>query len=169
MPRPDLQRIPAYYHKYIGQVIEDDLMIALKDQTGNFVRFLESIPENKWDYAYAEGKWTIKDVLQHVIDGERVFAYRCLRFARKDSTPLPGFDENLYALEAKAGKRDWNDLIEEFKTVRKSSIWMFRSFGEEELNAEGVANGEKNYVLGFGFILVGHTLHHMKVIKEKYL
>jgi hypothetical protein len=167
--RPDLQRVPEFYHGYINQVKEDDLMRAFKNQTPVLINFFESIPQNKHDYAYAEGKWTIKEVLQHLIDGERIFCYRALRFARKDDTPLPGFDENLFAETAKADKRNWNDLVEEFKAVRRSSELLFGSFDEEQLDASGVSNNHSNYVLGFGYITVGHTLHHMKVISERYL
>lgn len=169
MPRPDLKKVPEFYHGYISQVKENDLMEAFKKGTASFVQFFETIPESKHNYRYADGKWTIKEVLQHIIDGERVFAYRALRFARKDSTPLPGFDENIFAANSKAEKRNWNDLIEELKTVRKSSEQLFSSFDEEQLNATGIASNHSNYVLGFGYIIIGHSLHHMNVIKERYL
>jgi len=167
--RPDLSRVPEFYHNYINYVKEDDLMPAFKNQTPALINFLETIPKEKHDHAYAQGKWTIREVLQHLIDGERVFSYRALRFARKDPTPLPGFDENLFAANAKAGKREWSDLMEEFKAVRKATELLYRSFDEEQLNASGIASDHSNYVLGFGYISVGHTLHHMKVIVERYL
>jgi hypothetical protein len=167
--RPDLNRVPEFFHNYIKQVPEDDLMTAFKNQTSLVVDFLNKIPADKIDYAYAEGKWTIKEMLQHLIDAERVFCYRALRFARKDSTPLPAFDENLFAKNAKADKRNWKDLIEEFKTVRKATEWLYSSFDDEQLNATGVSNNHSNYVLAFGYISIGHTLHHLKVIKERYL
>jgi hypothetical protein len=167
--RPDLNRIPSFYHSYINQVNEDDLATAFKNHTKKNVEFLNSIPAGKVDYAYAEGKWTIKEVLQHIIDGERVFSYRSLRFARKDPTPLPGFDENLFAENGKSAKRNWNELIEEFKAVRRSTELLYGSFDEEQLDASGVSNNHSNYVLGFGYIIVGHCTHHMNVIKERYL
>ena len=169
MPHPDLKKVPEFYHGYISQVKESDLMEAFKKGTVSFIQFFESIPESKHNYRYADGKWTMKEVLQHIIDGERVFAYRALRFARKDPTPLPGFDENIFAANAKADKRNWNDLMEEFKTVRKSSEQLFTSFDEEQLNAIGTASNHSNYVLGFGYIIIGHSLHHMNVVKERYL
>ena len=169
MPRPDLRRVPESYHNYIKQVPEDDLMTAFKNQTRVVIEFLESLPPEKIDYAYASGKWTIKEVLQHMIDGERVFCYRALRFARKDPTPLPGFDENLFAENAKAASRSWNDLLEEFKAVRKATEWLYGSFDEEQLDAAGLSNNHSNYVLAFGYISVGHSIHHMKIIKERYL
>src|SRR5689334_14228100 len=96
MPNVDLSRVPAFHHNYIGQVQQQELDDALKAHTIQFVELLNSIPESKWNYRYAEGKWSIKEVVQHVIDAERIFCYRALCFARKDETPLPGFDENTY-------------------------------------------------------------------------
>lgn len=167
--RPDLNRVPQFYHNYINLVPENDLMNSFKNQTPVVIDFIKNIPEDRIDHAYAEGKWTIREVLQHIIDAERIFSYRALRFARKDPTPLHGFDENLFAENAKAAKRNWNDLVEEFKAVRKATEWLYGSFDEEQLNAAGVSNNSSNYVLAFGYISVGHALHHMNVIKERYL
>jgi uncharacterized damage-inducible protein DinB len=169
MPRPDLSRVPEFYHNYIRQVPENDLMEAFKTESSAFIHFLESIPPSKYDYRYAEGKWTLKEVLQHLIDAERIFNYRALRFARKDPTPLPGFDENLFADTSKAAKRNWNDLVEEFKTVRRSSEYMFRSFDEDQLESGGTSNNHSIYVLAIGYIIVGHSNHHKNVIRERYL
>jgi|SRR5689334_8317122 len=167
--RPDLSRVPEFYHKYINQVPDDDLMTAFKNQTPITIKFFETIPANKINHAYAEGKWTIGEMLQHIIDAERVFSYRALRFARRDPTPLPGFDENLFAENAKADKRSWNDLLEEFKIVRRATEWLYRSFDEEQLNASGTSNNSEVYVLAFGYISVGHAIHHMNVVKQRYL
>src|SRR5258706_9454087 len=167
--RPDLTRVPAFYYNYINEVAEDDLLEALKVESPAFIQFMESIPPEKYDYRYAAGKWTVKEVLQHIIDAERIFGYRALRFARKDPTFLPGFDENSYADNAKADKRDWKNLLEEFKAVRKSSEFLFGSFDDEQLDAVGTANNNSNYVLGIGFIVVGHSVHHRNVLRERYL
>jgi uncharacterized damage-inducible protein DinB len=169
MSRPDLSRVPEFYHNYINQVPENDLTIAFNNQSPVVTNFFQNLPANKIDHAYAEGKWTIKEMLQHIIDAERVFCYRALRFARKDPTPLPGFDENLFAGNAKADKRSWNDLLEEFKVVRKATEWLYNSFDEEQLDASGISNKSSNYVLAFGYISVGHALHHVNIIKERYL
>src|SRR6188474_1273796 len=169
MPRPDLSRVPEFYHGYISKVKDDDLMSGLKSSTKNLFDLLKSIPPEKYDYRYAEGKWTIKEVIQHLIDAERVFTYRALRFARKDDTPLPGFDENLFAQTANANKRKWNDLIEEFSALRKASEAMFASFDNEQLEAEGVSNETPIYVLGIGYIVAGHANHHCQILKERYL
>lgn len=167
--RPDLSRVPKFFHNYISQVPENELMDAFNIETPALLRFLESIPREMHDYRYADGKWTIREILQHIIDAERIFAYRALRFARKDQTALPGFDENLYAANAKADKRDWDGLMGEFKVVRMSSEYLFASFDKDQLEASGTSNNSSVYVLGIGFLLIGHSLHHMNVIKERYL
>ena len=102
MPRPDLSRVPVYFHNYINQVPEDDLLESFRKQSEVFIQFLESIPPDKYDYRYADGKWTLKELLQHIIDAERIFSYRALRFARMDATPLASFDENSFTLHSKA-------------------------------------------------------------------
>lgn len=169
MPRPDLTRVPDFYHNYINQVKEDDLLQAFKKNTEEFTGFLQSIPETKHDFRYAEDKWTVKELLQHIIDAERVFSYRALRFARKDEAHLPGFNENHFAKFSNAAERNWNDLVEEFKAVRKSTEYLFASFGPEQLDSEGIANTRSVYVLGIGFICVGHCMHHQNILKERYL
>ena len=169
MPRPDLSRVPKWYHGYINHVAQDDLMTAMKDQAVSFARFLESIPADKHDYRYADDKWTIKELVQHILDAERIFVYRALCFARKDATNLPSFEENDYAANSKAGNRDWNELIEEFSTLRRSTEIMFGSFDEEQLDSTGKSNNNPIYVLAIGFIIVGHVTHHVKVMEERYL
>jgi len=169
MPRPDLSRVPEFYHGYISKVKENDLMSALQNSTSELFSLLKAIPKEKHDYRYAEGKWTIKEVVQHMLDGERVFTYRALRFARKDDTALPGFDENLFAQTAKADKRNWNDMVEEFTALRKSTEAMFASFDYEQLEQTGIASENSIYVLGIGFIVAGHVNHHCQIVKERYL
>ncbi|NOT52030.1 MAG: DinB family protein [Chitinophagaceae bacterium] len=169
MARPDLTRVPEYYHKYIDQVEGDDITKVFKSQTKSFLKFLDEIPRKKRDYKYAEDKWTIKEVLQHIIDTERVFAYRALCFARKDATPLPSFDENTYAASAKVENRKWKDLVEEFMAVRRSTEIMFNSFDEEQMETSGTASGKSMYVLAVGYIIAGHANHHINITKERYL
>ena len=169
MSRPDLSRVPEFYHGYINKAKGDDVLTALRNSTRELFALLKAIPVEKHDYRYAEGKWTIKEVVQHMMDGERVFTYRALRFARKDETPLPGFDENLFAQTAKADKRNWNEMVEEFAALRKASESMFASFDNEQLESEGVASERSIYVLGLGFIVAGHVNHHCGIIKERYL
>lgn len=169
MPRPDLSRVPEFYHNYINQVEEDDLMDALQKQTRSFLRFLKEIPKDKRNYRYAEDKWTIKEVLQHIIDAERVFAYRALCIARGEKQGLPGFDENEYADKSKADKRNWNNMLEEFKVVRRSTEILFASFDKEQLDNTGTASSWPVYVLGIGYIIAGHLNHHHNIIRERYL
>lgn len=167
--RPDLSRVPSFYHGYINHVPEDDLLVAFHSHTTAFEQLLGQIPPAKYDYRYAPAKWTIKEVLQHIIDAERIFAYRALRFARKDTTFLPGFDENAFADHAKADGRNWDIMVEEFKVVRKSSEYLFRSFDADQLDATGTSNNSSIYVLAIGYILLGHATHHARVLRERYL
>ena len=167
--RPDLTRIPQWYHGYVNAVNEADLESAFRNQQNSFVPFLESLPEAKRDYRYADGKWTIREMLQHIIDAERVFSYRAMCFARKEETPLPSFDENAYADNSKANNRDWTSMLEEYKSLRAATEIMFRSFDNEQLETAGTASGKSVYVLGIGFIIIGHINHHVNIIKERYL
>lgn len=169
MPRPDLSRVPQFYHRYINHVEENDVLPALQNQAATFLQFLHDIPADKRSYRYGPGKWTIQEVLQHIIDAERIFAYRALCFARKEQTSLPGFDENDYAGNSKAGKRNWDDMVEEFNTVRHGNAILFRSFDNEQLETTGIANNNPVYVMAIGFIMAGHVTHHREVLKERYL
>jgi hypothetical protein len=161
--------VPQFYQGYLNSVKEDDLMDALTKNTRQFRKFLKSIPGKKINYAYAEGKWTVKELLQHIIDAERVFVYRALSFARKDPANLPSFDENVWAITAKAPKRKWNELIDEFKALRAANIAFFASLDEEQLQQTGTANNNVISVVGLGFVCAGHIAHHIRIIRERYL
>lgn len=163
------ERVPAYYHKYIQLVSETSLRDALQQHIQDFSSFLQTTPEDKWNGRYAEGKWSIKELVQHVTDTERIFTYRALCIARKDNTPLPGFDEKQYAANAKAERRTKVGLIAELQAVQQATQKLFESFDEEQLQASGMANGNPVYVEGIGYIIVGHTLHHKKILQERYL
>lgn len=165
----DLSKVPPYFHQYIHLAIEDDLESALYKYQTNVISFLKEIPKKRWNDRYAEGKWSIKEVVQHIIDAERIFAYRALCFARKDQTPLPGFDENIFAKNSKAVDRSKKELLKELKAVQKSSLLLFQSFDDEQLNQPGVASGQPNYVKGIAYILIGHALHHKKILEDRYL
>lgn len=169
MPKPDLDKVPAWYHRYIALVTEDELNIAFAAHQNALISLLEKLPLAKWDYQYAEGKWTIKELVQHIIDAERIFCYRALSFARKDAAALPGFDEESYATASKANKRDVAQMLEELKAVLQSSALLFASFDEEQLQSSGIANGNSIGVSSIGFIIIGHTLHHINILKERYL
>jgi uncharacterized damage-inducible protein DinB len=165
----DQSRIPEYFQRYSNNVQEEDLMNAFKNHQPQFIEFFKNIPEEKWNYRYAEGKWSIKEMVQHLIDTERVFQYRALCFARKDKTNLPSFDENLFASNADAERRTKDNLLREFEVTLQSGLLLFQSFTEEQLEASGVANGKSVYVRGMGFIMLGHVMHHIGVLKERYL
>lgn len=159
-----------YQSAYIHLVDTNySLVEELEISVHNFIHFVREIPMDKYDYRYAEGKWTIKDIIQHLIDSERVFAYRALRFSRGDETALPGFDENSYAKNANGANRSINDLLTEMSALRHANIMMFKSFSPEALLRKGTASGYTVSVRAFGFLIIGHQNHHMKVFRERYL
>src|SRR5882757_4334991 len=139
---PKSEIIPAeFYNHYLDQIKEEDITTALENNTRQFRKFLKKIPSKKIDYAYAPGKWTIREMIQHVLDAERVFTYRALSFSRLDAAPLPGFDENTWAIHSGAATRRWEDLQDEFKSLRNATEYLFRSFTEAQLKFLGQANG----------------------------
>lgn len=154
----------TYYAPYIKAVGEVNLIEELEHSMQNFEEFLSQIPSEKHEFRYAEGKWSIKDIVQHVIDTERIFAYRSLRIARKDQTSLPGFDENEYVNATDANQRTLADLLEEYKVVRLSTLYLFKSFTKEELMHIGIASGNSFSVRAIGLIAIGHQKHHQRII-----
>ena len=169
MSKPSPGTYPPYFQKYIDQVPDEELITGFSNQAAVIKSLLESITEQKSTLAYAAGKWTIKDLLQHMIDTERIFCYRALCFARKEAFHLPGFDENDYAANASANTRTWPSLREEFLAVRNATELLFKSFSEEELARLGIANNIPTSVVSMGFITLGHVYHHKKIIEERYL
>ena len=169
MPKPPSANYPSYFQRYISLVEEDELQTDCKNQLPIITRFLQSITEEKSIYAYAPGKWTIKELLQHMTDTERIFAFRSLCFARKEQASLPGFDEDIYAANSNANSRSWQDLVNEFLLVRKTSEILFDSFTEEALNNSGTANGNPATAASMGFTAIGHVYHHKKILEERYL
>jgi uncharacterized damage-inducible protein DinB len=169
MPKPLPGTHPSFFQRYIDQVPEEDLQTAFANQLPAFIQLLQSITEEKAAYAYAPGKWTIKELLLHMTDTERVFAFRSLCFARKETASLPGFDENIYAANSNANNRSWQSLIEEFTAVRKTTEILFSSFSEEALSNSGTANNNPATALSMGFTAIGHVYHHTKILKERYL
>lgn len=168
MANIDLSTVPQYYHRYVDRVTEPDLASALEAHTNDLRSVLEGLSEAQWNYRYAPDKWSVKEMVQHIIDGERIFLYRALCFARKDKTPLPGFDENEYAAASEADHRHSKDLLEELQTVQLSAQQMFASFTDDQLHRAGIANGKFVSVLAIGYILVGHARHHINILKERY-
>ena len=158
-----------FYTNYTALAQQGELKKVLKKNTRRFVNLLEEVPKSKIDFAYAKGKWTIKQLLQHITDAERVFAYRALRVARFDETPLPGFDENAWAEHADVSNRNWEDMIKEFRLLRRSNQLMIESFSKEQLAATGIASNHPISVAALCFILAGHVEHHMNILEERYL
>ncbi len=164
-----LGNLPANMETYFTEAGEDDLNAAFKKQNSDAEKLFQSISEDKSTYKYAEGKWTLKEVLQHMIDAERVFAYRALAFARQDYNTLPSFDENDYANNSNANDRSWEDLVAEFFSVRQSTEFLYDSFSAEALQTIGKASTYTIGVNTLGFVIIGHTKHHLTIIKERYL
>jgi uncharacterized damage-inducible protein DinB len=160
----------SFYANYINQVSEEYTLVEeLEISVHRLVKFVQDIPLDKFDYRYAEGKWTIKDILLHLIDAERIFAYRALRFARNDKTALASFDENTYVDEANANKRSIQDLLSEMLVVRQATLSLFKSFSEEQLLRKGIASNNPMSVRALGFIIIGHQNHHQRIFLERYL
>ncbi|WP_118951445.1 DinB family protein [Taibaiella helva] len=157
-----------YYSRYI-KMVTGDIFDELKEQPASFAAFVNSIPKEKGDYAYAPGKWTVKEVLGHLLDTERIMAYRALRIARMDDTPLPGFDENAFVVHAHFGDRDIPSLLEELELIRRSNLFLFETFTEEELRRTGTASGHTVSVNALLYIIVGHIKHHRLILEERYL
>jgi len=167
--RPQKDTYPIYYENYIPIVKQNTIKEALIANEKETLDFFNSIPENLADFAYEKGKWTIKEVLNHLIDTERVFSYRSLRFARKDGQLLPSYDQDPYVANAELEGRSLKDLIHEFETVRKATLSLFGSFSNEALLRIGLTAAGKASVNAIGFTICGHSIHHINVIKERYL
>ncbi len=159
-----------YYTTYVSKsIFHLDILEGLEKQKNEMLYFFSSIPVEKQEYQYEIGKWTPKDILLHLIDAERIFAYRALRISRNDKTELSGFDENEYVPFAKANERSITNLLEEFETVRNATISLFKSFTQEELIRVGVASKSSVSVRAIAYIILGHENHHVSIIKERYL
>lgn len=166
LPENEYSEFFATYIKALDDVhLVEELEISLHD----FIKFVQNIPMDKFDYRYAEGKWTIKDIIQHIIDTERIFGYRALRISRNDKTPLPGFDENEYVENTNANNRGLQELLTEFSAVRHSNLLLFKSFSEEQLTRMGIASNHPISVRAIGFMIIGHQKHHQNVFQERYL
>lgn len=168
--KPEAGEYAPYTTIYIGLLPDDGLILKhLQDNLAATSDFIRALPEEKLSYRYAEGKWTIREILAHIIDDERIYAYRALRFARNDQTELPGFEQDDYALESRANERTIEDLLKEFAAVRNSTIALFDSFDSQALTRVGVASGNVMSVRAAAYHIAGHELRHMAIIRERYL
>jgi uncharacterized damage-inducible protein DinB len=166
---PDFNVLPPFYHKYVEHVKETTLLDALTSSNQLLIQLLKVIPESMGEYRYAPDKWSIKELLCHMMDAERIFAYRALRFARNDATPLSGFEENDYAPQANAHGRTLPQLITEITNLRRTTCDLFASFTPEMLQRKGSANNNVVSVVNIGYIIAGHETHHRLVLTERYL
>lgn len=166
--KPLESEYPAYYHKYICLTNGNNINELLQNHSYEIVKFINELPDAKADYAYAAGKWTIKELVQHLIDTERIFIYRALRFARKDNQPLLGFDEDDYAQNSNASNRTLQSLKDEFIALRNSSDIFLKTLSNEQLQQNGTANNQSITVNAIAFICFGHLIHHINIIKERY-
>jgi len=168
--KPQEGEFPPYADMYIRLMPDDGLL--LKHLRDNFIamkQLIFSLPQEKLNYRYAQNKWTIKEILVHIIDDERIYAYRALCFARNDKTELPGFEQDDYALHSRANERSLENILEEYEAVRNATIALFNGLPEDSLLRMGTANNNKATVRAMAYHIAGHELHHMNIIKEKYL
>lgn len=158
-----------FYQTYIMALGNVELLEEIKNGKDAFLSIFKEIPEEKLNYAYAEGKWSLAEALVHMIDTERIFQYRALCIARNDKTPLPGFDQDNYVPFSNAANRSKLSLIREYKAVREATISLFTSFDNDAIKRVGLASGSKMSVRALGFIICGHQAHHLRIIQERYL
>ena len=160
--------MPPFFDRYINLVADIEIMDAFDKYTPELVFEDTAKMASLGDKVYAENKWTIRDIIQHVIDNERVMAYRALRFSRNDNTELPGYEENLFAANTIANARSIDDLMEEFSLVRASTIALFRNMDDAMILNSGIASETVISPLALGFVILGHPVHHMNIIRERY-
>ena len=165
---PDASEYAPYYGKYISLVGGHDVVAALEDQPRETLALLSALSEEQGDYRYAPGKWSIKEMLGHIIDAERVFCYRALRFARNDRTPLASFEQDEYVRSGNFGDCRLSDLIEEFIAVRRATVWLFRHLSADAWMRIGIASDNPVSVRALAYIVAGHELHHRRILQEKY-
>ena len=168
MPRPSATEYGSFYQTYINYTSGKDYSILVQQYNDRIIESWTAVPIEKINYAYGPDKWTIKQMFQHVIDTERIFAYRALAIARQEPAALLGFDENEYAKNATAANRNWKDMLIEWRVVRQSTNLLFASFTEEQNKSLGTASGFPISVNALGFIIFGHALHHLHILKERY-
>lgn len=169
MTRPNPTEYAPHFEKYISLAPESDIVTTLGKQIEGTLGLLRGLSEAQGNLRYAPGKWSVKEVIGHLIDAERIFAYRALRFARNDQTPLPGFDENSYAANSSYGSRGLADIAEEFEIVRKSNLYLFKNLDGESWARRGLSNNNEISVRALAYITAGHELHHVGIIRSRYL
>ena len=167
--RPDPSEFAPFYAGYIAKVPDGDLVGTLEANLEEFVRTIGAVAEVRGEFAYAPGKWSLKEVIGHVIDAERVFSYRAMRIARGDETPLPGFDEKAWVPQSGANDRTIADLLAELRTVRAATIALLRHLPAGSVTRRGTASGNGVTVRALAWIIAGHPVHHLGILRERYL
>ena len=167
--RPAPDEFAPYYGRYIDKVPDGDIVATLRNQVGETLRTLRAIPDVKAGHRYAPDKWSIREVVGHMSDTERIFTYRALRIARGDETPLPGFDENAFVSRARLDDRSFAGLIDEYTAVRAASVALFDSLFPEEWTRRGIASDKGVSVRALAWITAGHEIHHLGILRERYL
>jgi uncharacterized damage-inducible protein DinB len=166
--RPVASEHAAYFSRYVDLVADGNIVGTLAAQFERTLAHLKTVSDADSLKRYADGKWSVREVVGHMIDTERIFAYRALRIARNDRTELPGFEQDDYIPAAQFDRRPWADLLEEFEAVRRSNVMMFRGLNQEAWPRQGVVNGNAMSVRAAAYVIAGHELHHMRVLREKY-
>lgn len=167
--RPAKGDYNEYYQKYIDLVTSDDILKEMYQTSLLISNTFNMFPQNKGDFRYAEGKWTLKEVVGHMLDTDRIFSYRALAIARGEKQPLPGFDQDIYVVNGKFNNRPLFDLVYEYRLARENNLQMFKGFDNSVLQNRGVASGYEVTVLALMFMIVGHQKHHVNILKERYL
>lgn len=165
--RPSQEEYHPYFDTYVSKVKGTDFLEALKSDTA-LIKY-QSLSAAQWDYAYAPGKWNLKEVLMHVMDTERIFAYRALRISRADKQPLQGFEQDDYVPYYEVASRTGESLVEEYKATRQATLAMFQHFSDQQLSRMGTASGNTISVRALGFMIAGHEIHHLQLLEERYL
>lgn len=169
MKRPSARESASYYKYYISLTSGTDVLKSMQNQIIQIKKSFGSVPKNKQTFRYAKGKWSVKELLGHIIDAERIFGYRALRIARSDKTHLAGFEENFYVKNGGFDKRTMASLLDEFTFLRKANIELFKNLDEKKLALKGTANGSPISVRALAYIISGHTIHHLGILKERYI
>ncbi|MEP3388799.1 MAG: DinB family protein [Reichenbachiella sp.] len=167
--KPNTNEYHKFFAGYVGQIGDHDVLEMIIKQKDEFLKFFKVIPGDRHNYAYAEGKWTIKQVLRHMIDAERMFGYRAMSIARGEKAKLPGFDDHLYVEMADDSKNSMEDMLKEFETLREGHIQMISNFTIQATERMGNANGTDVSVRAIIYIIAGHVAHHKQIITERYL
>ena len=168
MDRPEKSEYDAYYERYVSTVADGNIAAILEEQPSELKALFANVTEDRGTFAYEDGKWTLKEVLSHLIDGERIFSYRALRISRGDATPIEGFEQDGYIENSNANNRTFAELLEEFDLQRRSNVLLINNISDENGKRMGTASGLTISVRGLVYIMAGHVRHHLAILKERY-